>query len=173
MSILMKLVMVVVMVSSMAMMLCTCQARTDICHPVILVPGSGGNQLEAKLSRDYYKTSSLACRFLTPAHRWFRLWFDLKVLVQPFTECFAERMTLHYDPVKDDYRNARGVETRVPYFGSTEGLQYLNPNPILKDITAYMAPLVESLERQGYVEGQDLFGAPYSCWRGSSFSCWH
>ncbi|XP_026390786.1 lecithin-cholesterol acyltransferase-like 1 [Papaver somniferum] len=159
---LMKLVtVVVVMVSSMAMMMCTCQARTDNRHPVILVPGSGGNQLEAKLSKDYYKTSSLACRFLTPAHRWFRLWFDLKVLVQPFTECFAERMTLYYDPVKDDYRNAHGVETRVPYFGSTEGLQYLNPNLILRDITAYMAPLVESLERQGYVEGQDLFGAPY------------
>ncbi|XP_042450115.1 lecithin-cholesterol acyltransferase-like 1 [Zingiber officinale] len=132
-------------------------------HPVVVIPGSGGNQLEARLTVDY-KPSSLLCALAGPrqgARRggWFRLWFNPSVLVPPFTRCFAERMTLYYHADLDDYRNAAGVETRVPHFGSTRSLLYLDPH--LKHITEYMAPLVDSLERLGYVDGQNLFGAPY------------
>lgn len=56
------------------------------------------------------------------------MWFELNVLLAPFTQCFAERMTLYYDPEVDDYFNAPGIETRVPDFGSTESLLYLDPN---------------------------------------------
>lgn len=91
---------------------------------------------------------------------WFRLWFDLtSILLSPLTECFAQRMMLYYDPQLDDYKNAPGIETRVPNFGSTQSLLCLDPN--LKHITSYMAPLVESLEQLGYVDGETLFGAPY------------
>lgn len=99
-------------------------------HPVILIPGTGGNQLEARLTEDY-KPSSLVCR-VWPLVRgqggWFRLWFELSVVVAPFTRCFAERMTLYFDRAADDYRNAPGVETRVSDFGSTSTLRYLDPN---------------------------------------------
>ncbi|KAJ0026020.1 hypothetical protein Pint_08626 [Pistacia integerrima] len=142
-------------------MLCTCQATSNL-HPLILVPGNGGNQLEARLTSDY-KPSSLLCNRWYPTSRdkngWFRLWFDLSVLFAPFTNCFAERMMLYYDPDLDDFYNAPGVETRAPHFGSTQSLLYLDPN--LKHVTSYMAPLVESLERIGYVSGDNLFGAPY------------
>ena len=99
-------------------------------HPVVLIPGAGGNQLEARLTEDY-KPSSLVCRVwpLVRGHGgWFRLWFDPSVLVAPLTRCFAERMTLSYDADADDYRNAPGVETRVSNFGSTSTLRYLDPN---------------------------------------------
>lgn len=146
---------------SLALMLYTSQAGSNI-HPLILIPGSGGNQLEARLTAGY-KPSTLFCNRWYPARKnkdgWFRLWFDLSVLLSPFTRCFAERMMLHYDPDLDDYRNFPGIETRVPKFGSTQSLLYLDP--YLKHITAYMAPLVESLEQIGYVDGQTLFGAPY------------
>lgn len=99
-------------------------------HPVILIPGAGGNQLEARLTEEY-APSSLACR-VWPVVRgrggWFRLWFDPSVVVAPLTRCFADRMTLFYDSVADDYRNAPGVETRVSDFGSTSTLRYLDPN---------------------------------------------
>lgn len=116
---------------SMATMLFTCQATTNL-HPLILVPGNGGNQLEARLT-DEYKPSSLFCdRWLTYRPNkdgWFRLWFDLSaVILAPLTKCFAERMTLYYDTVLDDYYNAPGVETRVPDFGSTPSLLYLDPH---------------------------------------------
>lgn len=151
-------------ISSIAMILCVCIAGASThLHPVILVPGSGGNQLEARLTPEY-KPSSLLCnrRWWCPAkHKddWFRLWFDLSVIFGPFTKCFSERMMLYYDSLVDDYLNAPGVQTRVPRFGSIESLLYLDPN--LKHITAYMAPLVESLERIGYMDGNNLFGAPY------------
>ncbi|KAJ6321035.1 hypothetical protein OIU78_016267 [Salix suchowensis] len=111
------------------------------------VPGNGGNQLEARLTRGY-KPSSLFCHWYPIVKQkggWFRLWFDAGVLLAPFTQCFADRMTLFYDKDLDDYRNAPGVETRVLHFGSTQSLLYLDPN--LKRATAYMAPLVESFRR--------------------------
>lgn len=144
-----------------AAMLCACHARADL-HPLVIVPGSGGNQLEARLTREY-KSSSLLCSRLFPPVRdrdgWFRLWFEPSVLLAPFTQCFADRMSLYYDPGSDDYCNAPGVETRVNRFGSTESLLHLDP--YLKQVTAYMATLVKSLQKVGYVDGKTLFGAPY------------
>ncbi|RDX89763.1 Lecithin-cholesterol acyltransferase-like 1 [Mucuna pruriens] len=147
----------------MVSMLCTCGAsNSGNLHPLILIPGNGGNQLEAKLSRQY-NPSSFICDSWYPFNKkkkgWFRLWFDSSVLLAPFTQCFAERMTLHYHPQLDDYFNTPGVHTRVPHFGSTYSLLYLNPR--LKHITGYMAPLVDSLEQLGYADGETLFGAPY------------
>ncbi|KAK3030248.1 hypothetical protein RJ639_038371 [Escallonia herrerae] len=143
---------------SMALMVYTCQAGSSL-HPLILIPGSGGNQLEARLTADYKPVSLFCNRAGWNKGGWFRLWFDPSVLLAPFTRCFAQRMMLYYDPDLDDYRNAPGVETRVPHFGSTESLLYLDPH--LKQITSYMASLVKSLEELGYADGKTLFGAPY------------
>lgn len=115
---------------SVAVMLCSCESITNL-HPVILIPGSGGNQLEARLTPKY-KPSSLLCNRWYPiikdSEGWFRLWFDPTILLGPFTKCFNERMMIYYDIVKDDYDNAPGVETRVPHFGSTWALRYLDPH---------------------------------------------
>ncbi|XAR61981.1 Phosphatidylcholine--sterol O-acyltransferase [Bertholletia excelsa] len=131
-------------------------------HPLILVPGNGGNQLEARLTAASTRPQAYSARGATRLTRTgglVRLWFDLTVLFAPYTRCFAHRMMLYYDSAVDDYRNAPGVETRAPHFGSTKALLYLNP--CLKVITSYMAPLVKSLEHIGYVDGETLFGAPY------------
>ncbi|GFP98986.1 lecithin-cholesterol acyltransferase-like 1 [Phtheirospermum japonicum] len=137
-------------------------ATANLLHPVILIPGSGGNQLEARLTEEY-KPSSWWCDRWYPVKKdpdgWFRLWFDPSVLFGPFTKCFNQRMMIYYDSDEDDYHNAPGVETKVPYFGSTEALLYLDPH--LKRITSYMEPLVRALEQVGYVSGKNIFGAPY------------
>nr|AFK36900.1 unknown [Lotus japonicus] len=147
------------------LLLCTCGATTILSssnlHPLILIPGNGGNQLEARLTNQY-KPSSFICEtypLFKKKNSWFRLWFDSSVLLGPFTRCFARRMTLHYNPELDDFFNTPGVQTRVPHFGSTKSLLYLNPR--LKLITEYMASLVDSLEELGYIDGETLFGAPY------------
>lgn len=149
------------LVPLMVAMVYTCPASATL-HPLILIPGSGGSQLEARLTSAYRPSSPLCGRWYPPLKDkdgWFRLWFDPSVLVAPFTACFAHRMTLHYDPAADDYCNTAGVETRVSQFGSLNSLLYLDPN--LRHITEYMASLVRSLEAMGYVEGETLFGAPY------------
>ncbi|KAF7830529.1 lecithin-cholesterol acyltransferase-like 1 [Senna tora] len=146
----------------LVMMVCIRCGRSSIVHPVILIPGAGGNQLEARLSK-HYKPTSLICNRWYPLNKdqdgWYRIWFEPSVILAPFTDCFAQRMMLHFDPLLDDYCNAPGVQTRVPHFGSTQSMLYLDP--YLKHISAYMAPLVDSLQQIGYVEGETLFGAPY------------
>lgn len=127
-------------------------------HLVGLVPGTGGNQVEARLTEDY-KPSGLICRKWSWEKEWFRIWFDVSVIFPPLTQCFSDRTSLVYDSHTDEYYNAPGVETRVPYFGSTEGIKYLDP--YLKSITPYTSSLVESLEDVGYVGGKSLFGASY------------
>lgn len=117
---------------STALMLHTCHAAaiSSNLHPLILVPGTGGNQLEARLTANY-KPTSFICSRLYPVLKdkdgWFRLWFDPTVLLAPFTQCFAERTSLYYQP-EDDYQNAPGVESRVPHFGSCQSLLYLDPH---------------------------------------------
>ncbi|KAF5955492.1 hypothetical protein HYC85_008348 [Camellia sinensis] len=147
-------------VSMAMMMVYTCQGSN--LHPLIVVPGNGGNQLEARLTVEY-KAPSLLCSKQPPPKKdkegWFTLWLDISVLLSQYTQCFAEQMTLYYDADLDDYRNAPGVETRVSRFGSTESMLYLDPD--FKPFTPYMAALVQSLEKIGYVDGKTLFGAPY------------
>lgn len=115
---------------STAMMLYTCQSTANL-HPLILVPGAGGNQFEARLTKEY-KPTSLVCNRWYPLKKdfegWFRIWFDPSVLLAPFTKCFNQRMKLYYDTDLDDYYNAPGVQTRVRHFGSTTSLLYLDPN---------------------------------------------
>ncbi|CAL5332552.1 unnamed protein product [Camellia sinensis] len=215
-------------VSMAMMMVYTCQGSN--LHPLIVVPGNGGNQLEARLTVEY-KAPSLLCSKQPPPKKdkegWFTLWLDISVLLSQYTQCFAEQMTLYYDADLDDYRNAPGVETRVSRFGSTESMLYLDPDfkaEVVEDggdgdsgggdlgdseawgaeeeaggvvveggedesgevadgapefgpdrgfeaevggawksgpFTPYMAALVQSLEKIGYVDGKTLFGAPY------------
>ena len=120
----------VAMVVSTAVMWYTCEGNYDL-NPLILVPGSGGNQLEARLTDEYEPPSQL-CGKRHPLCKerggWFRLWFRPALLLAPFTQCFAHRMMLYYNPLIDDYDNTPGVETRVPCFGSTRSLLYLDPH---------------------------------------------
>lgn len=126
--------MIIALTSLLIMLQIICGVSTNnlnTLNPLILIPGAGGNQLEAKLTGDY-KPSSLLCDRWYPLQKdhdgWFRMWFDPSVLIPPFTSCFAHRMTLHFKPHLDDYFNAPGVLTRVPQFGSTQSLLYLDPH---------------------------------------------
>ena len=63
-------------------------------------------------------------------------------------------------------RNAVGIETHVPEFGSTEGIEELYGGDLdpLEGITTYLYDLVEYFVRRGYKRGKDIRSAPYD-WR--------
>ncbi|XP_047321530.1 lecithin-cholesterol acyltransferase-like 1 [Impatiens glandulifera] len=149
----------IVLAVAMTAFACQAAATGVNLHPIILVPGNGGNQLEGRLTDEYKPPTTFCALNGWNKHHWFNLWFDPTVVVAPYTQCFSDRMTLVYDQDLDDYRNMQGVETRVLDFGSTSSLLYLNP--YFKHLTSYMAPLVKSLEEIGYVDGKTIFGAPY------------
>ncbi|OEL21350.1 Lecithin-cholesterol acyltransferase-like 1 [Dichanthelium oligosanthes] len=125
--------------------------------PVVVVPGYATNELDARLT-ELYRPSSPCCA-ARKGQGWFRLYLNYTALEDPAeVRCFAEQISAAYDAVSDDYRNAMGVETRVPFFGSTRGFRY--PDPDRRNFS-YMDRFVSRLEGIGYRDGETLFGAPY------------
>jgi lysophospholipase-3 len=95
-------------------------------HPVILLPGMGCSDLEARLT-EAYRPSAPRCGAMK-GKGWFELWKNVSDLAaHEYVDCFLEQMSLVYDPAINDYRNLPGVETRVPNFGSTRAFSYKNP----------------------------------------------
>uniref|UniRef100_A0A1D1ZHL6 Lecithin-cholesterol acyltransferase-like 1 n=1 Tax=Anthurium amnicola TaxID=1678845 RepID=A0A1D1ZHL6_9ARAE len=128
-------------------------------HPLILVPGIDNSRIEARLTDAYLPSNSSLCGANRP-EGWFRLWKDRLHLTEPAVRCFAEQMALHYDPDADDYHNTPGVETLASHFGSVEGFRHLDPDDHMEGLSE-LATLLERLEKAGYRDGEDLFGAPY------------
>ena len=59
-----------------------------------------------------------------------------------------------------------GVKVRVPYFGNTTGIKYLDP--CVSHPGEYFATFVSALVSAGYEEGVSLRGAPYDFRRAPS-----
>ncbi|KAL6645154.1 hypothetical protein ACP70R_016762 [Stipagrostis hirtigluma subsp. patula] len=118
-------------------------------HPVVLVPGYASNRLDALLTAAYEPSATACVAGAAAGDGWFPLWPNHTGMHDARqVPCFADQMSLVYDADADDYRNADGVATRVPFFGSTRGLIGWDP-------------LVRKLEATGYREGESLFAAPY------------
>ncbi|CAL4932545.1 unnamed protein product [Urochloa decumbens] len=123
--------------------------------PVVVVPGYASNELDARLTELYRPFSSPLCA-ARRGQGWFRLFLNSSDLENDpaGVRCFAEQMDAPYDAALDDYRNGPGVETRVPFFGSTQGFRY--PDPDRRNFS-YMATFLSRLERLGYRDGEALF----------------
>ncbi|XP_031619143.1 group XV phospholipase A2-like [Contarinia nasturtii] len=131
--------------------------------PVIFIPGLGGNRLHAKLDK------------LSVPHRWCRkqcdycdIWLNLFEMLPNSIDCWIDNMKLHYDNVTRKTRNTYGVEIRLPEFGRTEAIEWLDTTPIVDhfDSGAYYYHLAYALTNRGYVRGKNLFGAPYDFRKG-------
>lgn len=120
----------------------------------MIVPGDGSNQLEARLD----KPSAVSWRCKKKAD-WFRLWLDTSNLLLA-TDCWSDNIRLVYDEERDELSNAPGVETRVPYWGSTEGFEELDPALPLHASAAFRK-MVQAMESAGLVKNKTLRGAPY------------
>ena len=57
------------------------------------------------------------------------------------------------------YSNSPGVQSRIPYFGDTKGIEYLDPSNKL--VGEYFASFVQGLVDTGYVRGKSIRAAPY------------
>ena len=72
---------------------------------------------------------------------------------------------LVYDPATGKYNPPKGVQTRVPGFGQTSTVEYLDPATPLLTFTQYFHDLVEHfVSKHGYVRGKTIVAAPYD-WR--------
>ncbi|VDI60210.1 lysophospholipase III [Mytilus galloprovincialis] len=109
------------MIVSFMVVNCECK----ILNPVILVPGDGGSQIEAKLNKS---TANPWCDLHTKGY--YNLWVNQEELFFLTVDCFTDNMRLVYDQHKHVTRNSPGVETRIPGWGHTKTVEWLDPERV-------------------------------------------
>jgi len=141
--------------------------------PIILIPGDGGNQLEARQNPsagecigDEGCRLSESCRTTSgdSIGDWFRLWLDVWQLRSSQLGCWADTIRLVYDRDTRQSHNVAGVETRVQGWGNTDSVEYLDPSWsawVIGDVGNYMSDLVKYFVKLGYVRGETIRAAPY------------
>ncbi|KAG7473189.1 hypothetical protein MATL_G00093110 [Megalops atlanticus] len=153
--------------------------------PVVLVPGDLGNQLEAKLD----KPSVVHYICYKKTDDFFTLWLNLELLVPVAIDCWIDNMrtglsgdwtkseviaadfspntptlsiALIYNRTTRSTEAPPGVDVRVPGFGQTYPLEYLDPSG--RSVGMYFFTIVQALTEAGYTRDHDIRGAPYD-WR--------
>ncbi|XP_065781682.1 lysosomal phospholipase A and acyltransferase isoform X2 [Muntiacus reevesi] len=126
--------------------------------PVVLVPGDLGNQLEAKLDKP--SVVHYLCSKRTDSY--FTLWLNLELLLPVIIDCWIDNIRLVYNQMSRTTQFPDGVDVRVPGFGDTFSLEFLDPSK--SSVGSYFHTMVESLVGWGYERGKDVRGAPYD-WR--------
>ncbi|XP_021917682.1 group XV phospholipase A2-like isoform X1 [Zootermopsis nevadensis] len=123
--------------------------------PVILVPGDGGSQVEAKLHKD--RVVHYLCEKTT--QDFFNIWLNMELLVPLVIDCWIDNMRLVYDNVTRMSSNSKGVEIRIPGFGNTTSVEWLDPSEASPG--AYFKDIANALVALGYERNVSLRGAPY------------
>jgi lysophospholipase-3 len=123
--------------------------------PVVLVPGDGGSQFEAKLDKP--SSPHVWCEKKTDG--WFPLWLSLELLAPYILDCTVDNLRLVYDKNTRTTINSPGVQTRQPGFGNTSSVEWLDPSQF--SATSYYYHIVESLIKLGYTRNKNIRGAPY------------
>lgn len=126
--------------------------------PVVLVPGDLGNQLEAKLN----KPSVVHYVCTKKTEDYFTLWLNLELLLPLVIDCWIDNMRLVYNTTTKTTETPPGVDVRVPGFGKTYPLEFLDPSK--RTVGIYFYTMVKYMVDWGYVRDEDVRGAPYD-WR--------
>ena len=124
--------------------------------PVIIIPGTAGSRLEAKLDKP--SSTHWYCQKTTAD--WYTLWLSVPSLLPPAINCWVDNIKLVYDAGNGTYGNAPGVSTRTPGFGSTEAVEYLDPKFKHGD-SDYFHDLVDALVEAGGARNRSVRASPY------------
>ncbi|KAK1163440.1 phosphatidylcholine-sterol acyltransferase-like [Acipenser oxyrinchus oxyrinchus] len=124
--------------------------------PLILVPGNLGNQLEARID----KIDLVHWLCYSKTEDFFTIWIDLNMFMPIGIDCWIDNIRIAYNRTTRKTSNAPGVEIRVPGFGKTYTVEFLDTNTL----TGYLHTMVEHLVNAGYVRNETIRAAPYD-WR--------
>ena len=122
--------------------------------PVVIIPGDGGSQLEARATNK--PTPHFFCE---SSFDWSRVWLSVTSLLPGAIDCWADTVRLAFNATTGAFANSPGVEMRVPGFGNTTTIEVLDPS--LASKTGYFAVFVARLVAAGLVRGVSVVGAPF------------
>ncbi|KAJ8958567.1 hypothetical protein NQ317_016374 [Molorchus minor] len=117
---------------------------------VILIPGDGGSQLEAKLN----KTSVIHYICEKKTNDYFNVWLNMELLVPLVIDFWIDNIKLVYNNV-----TRRTNNSPVPGFGNSDTVEWLDPSHA--STGAYFKDISNSLLSLGLVKNISIRGAPY------------
>lgn len=125
--------------------------------PVILVPGDGGSQMEAMLDKP--EVVHYICSKKTTY--WFDLWLNMELLMPEIIDCWIDNMRLVYNSTTHTTKNSPGVKIRMPGFGNTDTVEWLDPSH--RYPTGYFYDIVQAMVTSdlAYKRGTTVRGAPF------------
>lgn len=124
-------------------------------HPIVLIPGDGGSQILAKINKTEYVHYFCA----TQTQDWFYLWLDPTQILPYVIDCWVDNMKLLYDNKTRTTRNNHGVHLKIPDFGNTTSVEYLDVGK--SSYALYFGNMVDALIDMGYERKKSIFAAPY------------
>ena len=122
---------------------------------MLSVPGDGGSQIEGKLD----KNSSVHYVCSKKTDYWFSLWLNMELLVPIVIDCWVDNMKLTYDNTTRKTTNNPGVEIRIPDFGNSTSVEWIDPSKA--SAGNYFATIADTILKFGYERNVSLRGAPY------------
>lgn len=124
-------------------------------NPVILIPGDGGAQLEARLNKT--NVVHYICQKTTKDY--FNIWLNLELLVPVVIDCWIDNIKLIYNNETRTTTNSDGVDIRVPGWGETETVEWLDPSHASSG--SYFTDIANTLVALGHQRNLTVRGAPY------------
>lgn len=134
-------------------------------NPVILIPGDGGSQLEARLNKSdvvHYICEKTTTDF-------FNIWLNMELLVPVVIDCWIDNIKLIYDNKTRTTKSPNGVKIRVPGWGGTETVEWLDPSHASTGL--YFQSIANTLVGLGHVRNVTVKGAPYDFRKAPSKYC--
>lgn len=121
----------------------------------MLVPGDGGSQVEARLNKS--TAVHYICEKTTADY--FNIWLNMELLVPLVIDCWIDNIKLIYDNQTRTTRNSDGVDIRIPGFGGTETVEWLDPSHAVTG--SYFNSIAKTLVSLGHERNKTIKGAPY------------
>jgi len=131
-------------------------------HPVILVPGLGGSQLQAR--QKVWGSMPFKCRKAGSYAAWVNPYRMGCATSFCLLNCTVNELSLRYDPVMHSTSNNPHVDVIVPQLGDVDAVEYFVPSSlgyIMSSQSGYYDDVVDLLESLGYTKNLNIRGAPY------------
>ena len=125
-------------------------------RPIILIPGLMGSILDGDVTKKRY--------WYCPKESKANIWFNDKYAIPPTYKCLFDDIKLVWDNDKKEPKQPDYVNLSTVDFGGINGINHVDTLFFNQHIVPYYSVIISKLEKEGFIVGKDIFGAPFD-WR--------